>query len=152
MIQRINKVSGNSGSAGFTLIELVAVLIVIAVIATFAVARYISFTDDAVKMGFVEAVNQLNGKEKLAWSRAMLDDTDTGVIDDDVFTLMCNGVDGTIDDFDAEGYAFLAAPAIPQTGAHQITYNGWVASFNRTAASPSDMGYWTMTVDPAPIP
>jgi prepilin-type N-terminal cleavage/methylation domain-containing protein len=148
MFKRIKSVSGNGG---FTLLELVAVLIIIGILASFAVANYLSLSEDATIKGMEELVSQLNGKERMAWGKAKLDETDTGAINNDSFALVCNGVPGTIDDFDDEGYTFVSQGTIPDAGSPTaVRWHGYEMSILRTSATADTPASWAITVAPAP--
>ena len=52
---------------GFTLIELVCVLVILGVLATVAVKKYVDLSSNAEQIALVNAIAELNAREKLAW-------------------------------------------------------------------------------------
>jgi prepilin-type N-terminal cleavage/methylation domain-containing protein len=60
---------------GFTLLEILAVMIIISVIAIIAIPRFIKVDHRAELQGLEAGVNELNGQEKLLWSKYKLTST-----------------------------------------------------------------------------
>ena len=60
---------------GFTLVEIVAVLTILGVVGSIAVGKVVALDSSAIQTSFNWSVNELNGREHLAWSKVKISDT-----------------------------------------------------------------------------
>lgn len=124
---------------GFTLVEIIVAVTIIAVIAIFAIPKFVALKGDVEKKGITAAVTELNGRENLCWAKAQLDETDTGVIDDDAWACMQDGASGP---YLGDGYEWTL-PMV-QSGETYLTFNGNVGGMiMRTPGDNTKPGLWT---------
>jgi len=67
-----------SKQKGFTLVEIVAVLILLGILAVISVPKYITLTVETKNKAINAAIAELNSRESMEWSKAMLN----GAVDD----------------------------------------------------------------------
>lgn len=120
--------------AGFTLIEVIAVLALLGILAVSAAKYYTDLSAAARSRAMEAAVAELNGREKLAWGKAMLE-SGGSPIDSAVFGVV------VADDLGSD-YSWQIGPQ--QVGLSELLFQGHSALLARAAANATSPGNWRM--------
>jgi len=119
---------------GFTLVEIIAVLIILSVLAAMAVPRYIDLEENARQRAIDAAISELNGRERLHWSR---------------IKITLNGFDGdanlwaTLDKYLGDNYEFENLGNITTNGGGNLRFKegSWV-SLSRAPSTTTQPAQW----------
>ena len=123
--------SPQTKKGGFTLIEVIAVLVLLGILAAIALPKYIDMTEEAKERAIDAGISELNGREALAWGKAMIDDATFA--DPSIDTVL--GGKYTVD-----------TTASPNT----IAFDGLTHNISRTSATTASPGFWVDNGVPSP--
>ena len=118
---------------GFTLVEIIAVIAIIGILASLSVPKFIDLTNNSGKTILRQAVNELNSREFLVWSKIKC--SDVGWLNDEALFLQM--------DTDL-GSDYKWSPSAQSTGGI-LHFKEQMVKLDRTASTNTSSGSWIIT-------
>lgn len=127
-------VAGFRACRRYSLVEIIAVLVVVAVLAAVVAPRFIHIADEARERVVQVAINELNGREQLAWVRSKLRQGGTADDEEAFQEVVASDL----------GPDFLWQGAPARTGSSQLLFRGKTYSLQRAVSNPDRAGRWAL--------
>lgn len=131
---------------GFTLIELVVVMVIVAALAAFAIPKFFAMASATADKAYAAALDELNAREKQAWSLAKLNVVPGVTFSDEDHVWnphICPA--GNIDL--GSGYTW-SGTILRNNGTGLQFQDATAATFTRAVSTGDSPGRWTYTYTP----